>query len=105
MALQTYSVRKREKLEDGRVMAHCSLVLGDGSATYPAGGIALDKSKIGLRAYIDTVIVQNDAASSRHYKFEQSSGKLRIFVEGAAVFAEMTGTVPSITLDLTVIGA
>lgn len=104
MALQTYTVRKLSVLEDGRKLNNVTLALGDGSASYPAGGIPLSKADLGLVAYIDSVAVQNDAGSTRMYKYDYANEKLRIYVEGAAVYAEMSGTVPSISLDLLVIG-
>lgn len=105
MALSTFSIVKREKLEDSRQILNVSLALGDGAATYPAGGIDIPLSQLGLRMSVDAVSIMGDAASTRMVKYDRANRKLRIYVEGASVYAEMSGIVPAITLDLLVIGA
>jgi len=105
MALSTFSILKRSKLEDSRQILNVSLALGDGSAAYPAGGIEIPLAQLGFRMSIDSVMLMNDAASTRMVKYDVTNKKLRIYVEGAAVYAEMSGTVPAMTLELLVIGA
>ena len=105
MAAVSISVTKLYKLEDSRHMNNVTLTFGDGSTAYPAGGIAISGANVGCPSSLESLLfVDADAASSKLFKFDQANGKVRIYVEGAAVFAEMSGTIPALTVKAIAIG-
>lgn len=58
---------------------YAQIQFGDGSDTYPAGGILLDKEKLGGHYDILSVEVIEDNAAGYQYQFDVSTQKLRIF--------------------------
>lgn len=105
MAAVAIVVDKIKKLEDNREIANATLTFGDGSTTYPAGGVAVLGKNFGCPRFVDSMFFQDDAGSTNIYKYDSVNQKIRIYVEGAAVYAEMTGVIPAITLRVQVIGS
>jgi len=98
MAAVTVSITRYKKIEDNREIVNASLNFGDGTTSYPAGGILVAGKTLGLVRYIDSLdFVGGDAASTRTYKWDSVNQKIRIYVETAGTYAEMTGVIPTIT--------
>jgi hypothetical protein len=105
MAAVAISVTKRKKLEDGRQHVSATLVFGDGSTAYPAGGILLAKGSLGCPQGVDELhFVDASNGNTNLFKFDLANLKVRIFVETAGTYAEMSGTIPSLTAKVAVIG-
>jgi len=105
MAAVSVAVSKAKKLEDGRKFNNVTLTFGDGSTAYPAGGIAISGADCGCPVSLESLLfVDADAASTKLFKFDQANGKVRIYVEGAAVYAEMSGTIPAMTVKVIAVG-
>ncbi len=57
-----------------------SISFGDGALTYPAGGIPLDKSKMGMDMELKELLISDDSNGDGFiYKFDQSNSKIRIY--------------------------
>jgi hypothetical protein len=54
-----------------------SLAFGDGALTWPAGGIAITPTMVGLLNRIDQVIMH--AVNGYHFEFNKGTGKLMCF--------------------------
>lgn len=105
MAAVSIAVTKRKKLEDGRQDVSATLTFGDGATTYPAGGILLAKGSLGCPQGVDELHFVDAASGTAHlFKFDLANLKVRIFVETAGTFAEMSGTIPSLVAKVAVIG-
>ena len=56
------------------------LAFGDGSLTYPAGGVPLDKNKLGLPNVIKSLsFVDADDSNGFVYKYDAENEKIRIY--------------------------
>jgi len=106
MAAVAITVQKSKKLEDNRLLVNAKLVFGDGSTTYPAGGIAVQGKFLGMPRFVDSLMF-SDASNgdTKQYKWDSVNQKVRIYVEGASVYAEMTGVIPSLTVYVQAIGS
>lgn len=105
MAAVAISILRRKKMEDNRQIVNALLTFGDGATTYPAGGIPIPGGSFGCPRYVDSVFFEDDAGSSRMLKYDVTNQKVRVWVEGAAVYAEMTGVIPAFTAKVQVLGA
>lgn len=105
MAAVAIAVNKRSKLEDGRQHVSATLTFGDGATTYPAGGILLAKGSLACPKGIDELhFVDAGNGNTNLFKFDLANLKVRIFVETAGTYAEMSGTIPSLVAKVAVIG-
>lgn len=105
MAAVAFVFKRKKKLEDNRLINMVQLNFGDGSTTYPSGGIPIPGASLGCPRYVDSVFFEDDAATTRIYKYDVTNQKVRIYVEGVATYAEMTGTIPTFSCMVQVIGA
>lgn len=106
MAAVAITIQKTKKLEDGRAIVNAKLVFGDGSTTYPSGGIAVLGKYLGCHRFVDSLkFVDASNADTKQYKWDSVNQKVRIYVEGAAVYAEMTGVIPALTAYVEAIGS
>ena len=67
---------------------------GDGALTYPAGGIPLDKSQLGMPNEIRALsFVDMEDAQGLLYKYDFENNKIRIYEEAdsAGAMAELSG--------------
>jgi|SRR6185312_251165 len=106
MAAVAVSVNpKRKNMSDNRHIVNATLTFGDGSTTYPSGGIPLPGKLLGCPYTVDSLVfVDADNGSTKLFKYDAVNQKVRIYVEGAAVYAEMTGVIPSMTVKVQAIG-
>lgn len=96
-----------------RKSAIFTVTFGNGVLTYPAGGVPLDKNKLGCPTQIDELTVI-DAASANGfiYKYDLTNNKLRIFQgdndnAGDAALIELIGAAAApaaATLKVKVLG-
>lgn len=108
MAAATITFLRRKKLEDNRQMVHTKIVLGDGSTTYPSGGIPISGNSLGLPRYLDSFEFSDASDGDTNiYKYDIVNQAIRIYVQNNSTqaYAEMTGVIPAITLYTMAIGA
>jgi hypothetical protein len=85
----------------GKRISFPSIAFGDGSDTYPAGGIPLPAiAAFGMKRAIKRMHIEQPA-NGNNYHYDLANHKLRIFT---ATATEVTGAIAAITLNLTVIG-
>lgn len=64
------------------------LTFGDGSLTYPTGGVPLSVSKLGMKREVDAVtIVDPSSADGFVYKWDKANNKILIYAQGVLVGA------------------
>lgn len=56
------------------------LVFGDNTKTYPTGGIPLTLAGLGLTSFIDSLVVVDQGANAKGYKFEFDRTNLKLLV-------------------------
>lgn len=81
-----YTLSTHKKMEDSRHIVTASLVFGNGTLTYPAGGIPLLKGSLGCPHSIDSFNVEDVAASGYVFMYDRVNEKLRMF-QSAAISA------------------
>jgi hypothetical protein len=82
----TYTIQKRRKIDASPSVNECkaSLAFGDGSATYPTGGIPIAKASLGMPNFLESVdIVEMSSADGYIYKVDLANAKIKIFVSPA----------------------
>lgn len=90
LSASSFSIQgKIKKLEDGRKIVLAKIVMGDGSSTYPAGGIVLAGAFLALPTSIDSLTVIDNGEQGINYTFAKNasnsaSGAFRGF-ETAAI--------------------
>jgi hypothetical protein len=72
----TYAVLKQRKLSDSRTFNLVRLSFGDGSLTYPAGGIPITKGKLGCPATVESMCIVDQGISGYRFQYDQSAEKL-----------------------------
>ena len=95
----SYSFNIRDKEFKGRrgFSSRGTISFGNGSLTYPSGGIPLTKAKIGLPRVLRSVFIEESNASLYTFEFDYSAQTIRIFqAAGQAV----TGNVAAPTITL-----
>lgn len=75
----TYTILKTKKLEDGRLIIDAKLTFGDGSSTYPSGGIPFVLGKLGLRTYISSLEINDTGSSGYQFVPDLTNNKIRMF--------------------------
>lgn len=77
----TWSIKLEDMAADSRLGKKVvgQLSFGDGALTYPTGGIALDKAKLGGYFEIVSFLVIEDNNIGHVYQFDKSAQKLRIY--------------------------
>lgn len=85
--------------DSGSRVNDLKLVFGDGSKTYPAGGIPLSNlSKFGFPNVVDSLLIQDMASSDGYlYKYDKVNNKLRIY---RAAGSTPAGTISQATLTM-----
>ena len=105
----TYSFSSKDKMFMGRrgYSARGTISFGNGSLTYPSGGIPLTKAKIGLPRVLRSVDVFECNAKGYLFEYDVSAEKLRIFQSGAGSLSSAansagtpTGNVAAPTITL-----
>lgn len=103
------TILTNKKMEDGRKVVTATLAAGNGSLTYPTGGLALSAAALGFQSgQIDSVAFSDQAADGYVYTWKKSTGKILSFVESgtAAHILQETATsvTPTIALTIMAIG-
>lgn len=75
----SYTVTKNKKLEDGRKIVEVTLAFGDGSKTYPTGGVPLTKGKMGCPTVIDSIILDDQGSGGFVPRYDEANEKLMLF--------------------------
>lgn len=88
-----YTMVKKRYI-NGRRHNRVRLVFGDGVDTYPAGGIPLDKDKLGVPNVIESLVVDDKGTSGYQFSFDQSAEKLIVMQAPAQTHSH----------DMTIIG-
>ena len=75
----TYTLVKKNSVESGK-SNNVRIQFGNGVLTYPAGGIPLNKTKLGLPNTVTSLVVYDDmSADGFVYKWDNVNNKVRIY--------------------------
>lgn len=105
----TYSFNAKDKMFEGRrgFSARGTISFGNGSLTYPSGGIPLTKGKCGMPRVLRSVDVLESNGARYLFEYDVSAEKLRLFftaAESGSLSSNSAGTptgnvaAPTITL-------
>jgi hypothetical protein len=76
----TYALTKQRKEDSSMKVINLSAQFGDGSLTYPSGGIPLDSGKMGCPNQILSLNIVNPVAADGYvYKYDLANNKIRIY--------------------------
>lgn len=64
---------------DPRFSAVFLVQFGNGALTIPAGGIPLNKAKLGCPSQIDELFVMDEGSNGFMYKFDSANAKLQVY--------------------------
>jgi hypothetical protein len=100
----TYTVVKQSKAGDAEKAYQFTIAFGNGTLTYPTGGVPLLQASLGCPNYLRSVVFVDPSNGDGYvYKWSQSANTVRIYQSGvesasAAALAELgTGAAPSAT--------
>lgn len=99
----SYSIGPKDihKMEDGRKMVHATMAFGDGVLDYVAGGVPLDKGKLGCPYNIDSFVIDDNGGSGYSFVFDKANLKLKMY---AGAPDAHTHSVPAHAHDLLIKG-
>lgn len=89
----TYTVQKRRRVDASPPVNECkaSLTFGDGSLTYPTGGIPIAKASLAMPNFLESVdILESGSADGYIYKVDLANAKIKIFVSPAVASTPST---------------
>jgi len=100
-----YSIRSRTRIGK-KMLTFVTLTFGGANAYYPNDGVQLTVNGLGMRSYIDAVIVLEDNAAGYQYQWDRSEKKLRMFFSATGtVNAELEdNAITAQTLEVMAIG-
>ncbi len=76
----TYTLVKQRKEDSSNKVINLTVAFGNGTLTYPSGGIPLDKAKMGCASAIINVNLCSPASSNGFvYKYDLTNNKIRIY--------------------------
>lgn len=76
----TYTETGRPRREGGRTVRQFTVAFGNGTLTYPSGGVPLNKAKLGCPNVIERMLVTGPASANGFvYKWDPVNEKLRIY--------------------------
>lgn len=83
-AISSYTiVGKQKKLEDGRRLNMVQVIMGNATDTYPSGGLAISKGKLGCPVNIDSLKVVDGGAAGIRWEYDSANVKMRAFLTGS----------------------
>jgi len=85
----TYTLINARKKGDSRAHNRVKLEFGDGTITYPAGGIPITKGKLGCPVIVESMAVVDKGTSGYNFMYDQSTEKLVVFRTGVANAVEV----------------
>jgi hypothetical protein len=103
----TYTLIRKSKEESGRKNFRVALAFGNGTLTYPAGGVPLIAGSLGMNVDVNDLYVGNDHGSGYVFSFNKAGLALRMYEQNATTGAlvEATGVaIAAQTLDVEVWG-
>lgn len=86
----SYTVSKRRRLDASASInqAHASLTAGDGSLTYPTGGIPFDKTQLGFNNSLEFILFTGQTTVDGYvYKYDIANAKIKLFQQSSATSA------------------
>lgn len=93
----TVSIRDRDIAHGrmGKNLTLADITFGDGSLTYPSGGVPLPAiGNFGFQRQVDFGAVESDPDDGFVYKYDRSNHKLKIFTQGV-----VTGSTAAASMD------
>ena len=106
----SYSMVDARSTDDGHRSNRVQLSFGDGALTVPAGGIPLDKGKLGLPNVVKSLKVVDQGVSGYRFQHDQSADKLVVLhydydagADGAAIEASAVAIAAQV-LEVEVLG-
>lgn len=75
----TYSVQSSSIDNQSRKSVIASIAFGDSALTYPSGGVALLKAKLGLPNSIQSLKIFDKGTSGYEFSYDSANEKLRMF--------------------------
>lgn len=106
----TYAISKRRRQDASASIneVHATLTCGDGSLTYPSGGIPFDKTQLGFNNQMEEIIFTGQTTVDGYlYKYDITNKKIRLFQQSAATSAltELTtGGTPQLNFNIMAYG-
>jgi hypothetical protein len=86
----TVDVRRKVQCDKYYSMAG-SIVFGDGTSTYPAGGIPVTKGQLGFRNTLRGLYFNDESSGDGYvYKFSLANLTVRIYQMGASLSSPLT---------------
>jgi hypothetical protein len=81
----TYTITERQALPGVGTRNVVTVVFGDNTLTYPTGGVPLDKQKLGCPNSLSKLVVVDQGANAKGFKFEwdKANNKLLVLIEAA----------------------
>lgn len=76
----THALVTQRKAGDSRNMNRVRLSFGDGALTVPAGGIPLNKGKLGCPVIIESLKIVDQGTSGYVFNYDQSAEKLVVLM-------------------------
>lgn len=65
-----------ERRINGRSYFNCQLSFGDGVLTYPAGGVPINKAKLGCPVQIESMTIYDKGTSGYEWSYDRANEKL-----------------------------
>jgi hypothetical protein len=77
----TYAVvnQHQQQVVEGRRQGKFSIAFGNGTLTYPAGGVPIAKARFGCPNVIESFVLESPGANGFIYKYDQANEKIRIY--------------------------
>ena len=81
----TYTLVKARTLGDSRKSNLVRLAFGNGTLTYPVGGIPITKGKLGCPVTVESIKIVDDGTSVYRFIYDQSAEKLIVYKQSFKV--------------------
>jgi hypothetical protein len=75
-----------------------TIAFGDGSLTYPSGGVPMTLAKLGLKRDIKELRIVDGGGDGFKYDWDKANNKIRIFTQGIEVDAAGSATLDDFPL-------
>lgn len=76
----TYTINKKQIADSGARTFDVSIAFGNGTLTYPSGGVPLLKGSLGCPAVISSFNITNESAGDGFtYKYDATANAIRIY--------------------------
>jgi hypothetical protein len=79
----TYSIKNARRMGNSKVQNRVSLTFGDGSSTYPTGGIAVLGGQCGCPNTIESMVVADAGSSGYTANYNSVTGKIQLYQAGS----------------------